>query len=60
MVERNRERALTVRLLDTERDMLTELTERERVTASEWIRNMIRREHALAFAAQPTKKKRKN
>lgn len=48
-----------VRLLEAERMMLTDLTEREGITASEWVRNMIRREHALAFAAQPRKRKTK-
>ena len=56
MVERKRDRALTVRVLDAELEMLGELAEHEGVTASEWIRNVIRREHVVAFGARPAKR----
>lgn len=50
---RTRNRLLNVRLLETETAMLAELATGEHVTVSEWIRNVIRREHALAFRAAP-------
>jgi len=59
MVERKRTRALNVRMLDTELTMLTELAEHDSVSLSEWIRNVIRREHLLTFGAKPRRKKRK-
>ena len=44
---------MTVRMLDVETQMVSDLAEREQVTVSEWVRNIIRREHALAFGATP-------
>ncbi len=60
MVERKREKLLNVRVLDAEMEMLGELAQRASVSMSEWIRNCIRREHALlgAKAAKRTKTKR--
>jgi hypothetical protein len=60
MVERRRDKLLNVRVLDAEMEMLGELAERERVSMSEWIRNNIRKEHALlgAKAAKRSKTKR--
>jgi predicted HicB family RNase H-like nuclease len=59
MVERRREKLLNVRMLDTEMEMLGELAQRERVSMSEWIRNCIRREHAMLGArAKRSKTKR--
>ena len=45
---------------DAEMEMLSELAQRESVSMSEWIRNCIRREHALvgAKAAKRVKTKR--
>lgn len=60
MVERKRTQVLNVRLLEAETDMVNALAEREGLSVSEWIRTVIRREHALAFAAsKPRKPKRK-
>jgi hypothetical protein len=56
MVDRKRDRALTVRVLEAELEMLSELAELEGVNASEWIRNTIRREHAVAFRGRPSKR----
>lgn len=47
---------MTVRMLDAETQMVSDLAERECVTVSEWIRNIIRREHLLAFGAKPRPK----
>jgi hypothetical protein len=60
MVERKREKLLNVRVLDAEMEMLGELAQRESVSMSEWIRNCIRREHALlgATAAKRSTTKR--
>lgn len=60
MPERNRtrNRLLNVRLLETETAMLAELAAAEHVSVSEWIRNVIRREHALAFRASPKRTRR--
>jgi hypothetical protein len=60
MVERRREKLLNVRVLDAEMQMLGELAHREGVSMSEWIRNSIRKEHALlgAKAAKRSKTKR--
>lgn len=58
MPERTRNRLLNVRLLETEHAMLAELAEAEQVTISEWIRNVVRREHALAFRASPKRTRR--
>ena len=51
---------LNVRVLDAEMEMLGELAQREGVSMSEWIRNCVRREHALlgAKAAKRSKTKR--
>jgi predicted HicB family RNase H-like nuclease len=59
MVERKREKLLNVRLLESETDMLAELAEREGVTVSEWIRNVIRVQHALLPAKPSKRSKRK-
>lgn len=56
MVERKRDRALTVRMLEIELDMLAALAEQEGVSVSEWIRNTIRREHVLTFTAKKPKR----
>jgi hypothetical protein len=59
MVERKRERLLTVRMNAAEMAMVEALASREGLSASEWIRNIVRREHTLATAAKPPKPKRK-
>ena len=59
MIERKRERVLNVRLLDAETAMLASLAEREGLSVSEWIRNTIRVQHALAFAQSAPKRKPK-
>lgn len=56
MVERKREKGLTVRMLEAELTMVAELADKDGVSVSEWIRNVIRREHLLAFGAQPKRK----
>jgi hypothetical protein len=43
-------------MLDAETAMVVEFAEREGVTVSEWLRNVIRREHLLAFGATPRRK----
>ena len=40
-------------------DMVHALADLEGLSVSEWVRNMIRREHTLAFDAWPTKRKGK-
>jgi len=57
MVDRKRERVLNVRLLDVESQMLAQLADREGVSVSEWIRNIIRAEHAAAFGRPKPKTK---
>lgn len=52
MVERKRERLLTVRMNDAEMAMLDALAEDEGVSSSEWVRNVVRREQALSAAAR--------
>jgi len=59
MVERKRDKLLNVRMLETETAMLAELAEHDGVSVSEWIRNVVRREHALTFGAKPRKKPKK-
>jgi hypothetical protein len=58
MVEGKRARALNVRMLDAEVEMLTELAELEGVSVSEWIRNIVRVQHAITVgrSAKPVKK----
>jgi hypothetical protein len=56
---RKRQKLLTVRTNEAEMDMVQALADRERLSVSEWVRNMIRREHTLAFDAWPTKRKGK-
>jgi hypothetical protein len=59
MVERKREKLLNVRMLEAEMTMLSELAERDGVSVSEWVRNVVRREHSLAGAEPKLKPKRK-
>lgn len=59
MVERKRERLLNVRMLDAETDMLARLADREGLSVSEWIRNTIRVQYALAFGQRSAKRKPK-
>lgn len=56
MVERRREKLLNVRVLDAEMEMLGELAQQEGVSMSEWIRNCVRREHALLKGAKAAKR----
>jgi hypothetical protein len=58
MVDRKRERLLTVRMNDAEMAMLDELAAIEGVSSSEWVRNVVRREYTLANV-QPSKKPKK-
>lgn len=55
----NRTRMLNVRMLESETTMLADLAAREGVSISEWIRNLVRREHAIAFGAHPSPKRSK-
>ncbi|HMJ13670.1 MAG TPA: hypothetical protein VK524_19770 [Polyangiaceae bacterium] len=45
-------------MLDSELKQLDDLAEHEGITVSEWVRNVIRREHLLTFAERPSAKKR--
>src|SRR5262245_60187571 len=54
-----RTRLVNVRMLDAEVTMLAELAELEGVSQSEWVRNVIRREHTLMFREKPSPKRRK-
>lgn len=57
MAERKRGRLLTVRMNDAEMMMLETLSGLEGLSASEWVRNIVRREHTLAqAAAKPAKR----
>ena len=56
---RKRLKLLTVRTNETEMDMVQALADLEGLSVSEWVRNMVRREHTLAFDAWPTKRKGK-
>lgn len=49
---------MNVRMLETEVAMLVALAEREGVSQSEWVRNMVRREYALMTAKPRRKPKR--
>src|SRR5262245_56408978 len=55
MVDRRRERALNVRMLDAETEMLANLAEHEGVSVSEWIRNVVRTQYTLAFGSSKPK-----
>lgn len=55
----NRTRVLNVRMLESEMEMLNALAEREGVSVSEWIRIIVRREHALASQEKPSRQRRK-
>ncbi len=44
-----RSKTTNVRMLPAEHSMLHELAEHEGISISEWIRNQVRREHALTF-----------
>ena len=59
IVIRKRQKLLTVRTNETEMDMVHALADLEGLSVSEWVRNMIRREHILAFGPRPTKRKGK-
>jgi hypothetical protein len=58
MAVRKRDRGLAVRMLDSELTMLAALADHEGVSSSEWIRNIIRREHAIVFSAKQPKRKK--
>jgi uncharacterized protein (DUF1778 family) len=44
-----RTKALNVRLVQAEADMLAALAEREGMSVSDWVRTTIRVEHAIVF-----------
>lgn len=50
---------LRVRMTDDEKQMLEALSERAGQTASEIVRQLVRREHANAFGAPPVKRQRR-
>jgi predicted HicB family RNase H-like nuclease len=54
----NRTKALNVRMLESEAAMLADLATHEGVSISEWVRNIIRREHALTLGTRPPPRKR--
>lgn len=54
----NRTRALNVRMLESEATMLAELAAHEGVSISEWVRNIVRREHVLKLGDRPSPKKK--
>jgi predicted DNA-binding protein len=49
MVERTRERAVTIRVTDEEAEMLWALAKSQGLTASDILRQYIRKAHAKAF-----------
>jgi hypothetical protein len=57
MSARKRPKLLTVRTNETEMDMVQALADLEGLSVSEWVRNMIRYEHALTFGTQRGKRK---
>jgi hypothetical protein len=61
MAARKRPRLLNVRMLDAETEMLSQLAVRDGVSVSEWVRNTVRTQHAVAFSdsgKRPAKRKR--
>ncbi len=60
MEERRRNRNLNVRLTDQEHEMLTDLAEHVGLSASDVIRQYIRKEYAAVFGkpAQPRRSRR--
>ena len=54
---RRRQRLLTVRTTEAEMDMVQALADLEGLSVSEWVRNMIRYEHALTFGTRRGKRK---
>ena len=57
MVERKRQRLLTVRVNDAEMQMARELADAEGLGMSDYVRNLIRAEHALSFGRKRAAKK---
>ncbi len=58
MVQKRRQKLLTVRTNEAEMDMVQVLADREELGVSEWVRNIIRREHTLLLAARRRKRAR--
>lgn len=52
------ERNLNIRVSDAERAMLVAVAEREGLTASAWLRRVIRMAYADAFGDKPSPKKK--
>jgi antitoxin component of RelBE/YafQ-DinJ toxin-antitoxin module len=58
--ERRRQHLLNVRVNEDEKRMAQELADAEGLGMSDYVRNLIRREHALTFGrTRATKKRRK-
>ena len=56
MVERTRQRLLTVRVNEAEMKMVQDLADAEGLGMSDYLRNLIRAEHALTFGRKRPKK----
>ena len=56
---RRRQQLLTVRTNEAEMQMVQDLADAEDLGVSEWVRNLIRREHTLATAARRRKRRKK-
>jgi len=54
--DRRRERLVNVRVNEDEKQMLEELAEAEGLGMSDYVRNLIRAEHALTFGRSRAKK----
>ena len=55
---RKRLKLLTVRTNEAEMDMVQAVADDEGLSVSEWVRNIIRREHTLLLAARRRKRAR--
>jgi hypothetical protein len=59
MAPTQRDHMFHVRMSEDERQMLESLAERDGLSASDKVRQLIRREHAVAFGEAPKKPKPK-
>ena len=58
MAPLQRDQVFQLRMTTEEKDMLTELAEREGLTAADKVRQWVRREYAATFGAEPHATKR--
>ena len=59
MVPTQRDEKFQLRMSADERRMLEELADREGLSASDKIRQLIRREHAATFGEEPPKRRKR-